>query len=461
MATKTPSQFVFRYRSSRARRHSRSMVHWSWLHAMAYSSAVVASIVYMHKQLTIYFHSADAQQVDNKLLYDLSTVATSGIKQLDGLHLVLSDLASTLRWLLVMLSLAVWLTTLLVSRRCHLYSLLCIAATRLGCYVHRLREWSCKQRHGGKRRRHRHKHKQASCLHQSTACVENWNEMDVEIDEDDLLIVSSLSSAPRRHRSVEKQASDVDEHSGQGRWSSDDTGSDSLVGCRDTRERAEKIVLHPREGARGGRHQNNQIISNDSYVSRLHFQIQYDPMEKEYYLQDLGSTTGTFVFLKPDAPKRLHVNDRVKLGDTEFEVCAINETITTGMPFLRMRFTEGPLTGICQTIGKTSVTLGRYSSNALCITEDDSISGKHSAISYFGNGFYITDLHSTNGTAIRLSGSGRKSRRRYLLHGDVFGVGSNRFMVEYSHQLAAQRRLAKVINESHEDEDDRRAESES
>ncbi|KAK1931622.1 hypothetical protein P3T76_012951 [Phytophthora citrophthora] len=439
----------YRSRSGRLRRHSQSMVHWSWLHATAYSSAIVASVAYMHNQLTLYFKSLDAQQVNDELLYSLATVAAVGSEQLDGLHHLLSDFASRLRWLLVMLSLVVWIGTLVLSRRYQLHSPLRRATSRISEYADKLRNWRSRctktrpTRHHGQHHHH----------YRSTTRPDNWNDADLEIDENDLLIVSSLSPESRAPISTEAQFGDSDVGSSRVRCLTEDKGEGKIVRATSKEDLGGKIVLHPREGARGGRHQSNQIISDDPYVSRSHFQIQYDPMEKEYYLQDLGSTTGTFVFLKPDAPKRLHVDDRVKLGDTEFEVAAIDENITTGMPFLRLRFTDGPLIGICQTIGKTSVTLGRHSSNALCITEDDSISGRHSVISYFGNGFYITDLHSTNGTAIRLSASGKKSRRRYLLHGDVFGVGSNRFMVEYSHQLAAQRRLAKLMRKAQEEDD--------
>ncbi|RLN70088.1 hypothetical protein BBJ28_00006458 [Nothophytophthora sp. Chile5] len=403
----------------------------------------------MHNALTVYFKSLDAQQVNDELLYSLAAVATVGSEQLDWLHTALSQLASRLRWLLVMLSLAVWFGGLVLSRRYQLHSPLRRVTTRLGGYVEKLRVV----------RRSRRKTRTlwlGDKHHRLSTDPGSWNQLDAdhEIDEKDLLIVSSLSPEPRLLSSMARHnlGSGVDSGSGRERGMTEDKGEGKRVRTSSNDGLGGKIVLHPREGARGGRHQSNQIISDDPYVSRFHFQIQYDPMEKEYYLEDLGSTTGTFVFLKPNAPKRLHVEDRVKLGDTEFEVTAIDENITTGVPFLRICFTDGPLAGICQTIGKTSVTLGRHSSNALCITDDDSISGRHSVISYFGNGFYITDLSSTNGTAIRLSAVGKKSRRRYLLHGDVFGVGSNRFLVEYSHQLAAQRRLAKLMQRAQGDD---------
>ncbi|CAI5726065.1 unnamed protein product [Peronospora destructor] len=409
MEKKATTRHLIHHSSSRSRRYAQSMVHWNWLHAIAYSSTVVASAAYMHNQLTLYFKSFDMQQVNDELLYSLAAVATVGSEQLDGLHLVLLELASRLRWLLVVLLLVVWVGTLVLSRRYHLHSPLRRVTKYLGSYVDNLRDWNRKQTKARATWHHHHHHTNRR-ITRSTS----WTDGDLEIDENDLLILSLLSPESRVVSfSVERQRSDADIGSDSERSQicqmTKDKGDDTIVRLDSRGDLAGKIVLHPREGALGGRHQSNQIISNDPYVSRFHFQIQYDPMEKEYYLQDLGSTTGTFVFLKPDAPKRLHVNDCVKLGDTEFEVSAIDEKITTGMPFLRIRFTGGPLVGICQTIGKTSVTLGRYSSNALCITEDDSISGRHSVISYVGN--------------------------------------------EYSHQLAAQRRHVTLIRKAQEEND--------
>ncbi|TDH67667.1 hypothetical protein CCR75_009182 [Bremia lactucae] len=432
-------------RTSRQKLHT--MIHWSWLHATAYASVIVVSVFYMHTQLTHYFTSLDARHLNEELLYSLATIAAISSEHLDGLHLMLYNLFISLRWLLVVLSLAAWLGTLVLSRRYHKHSPLRRITNSLGFYMYfdNLRKWRLKHTKQRSKRHHSKPKKQSK----STTGTSNWG--DLEIDENDLLIVSSLSSASRRFSnpkwSHQTCGSRKDETRDFMHRMTEDKGEGKIVCAKGDEDLGGKIVLHPRDGARGGRHESNQIISDDPYVSRFHFQIQYDPMEKEYYLQDLGSTTGTFIFLKPDAPKRLHVGDRVKLGDTEFEVVAIDENITTGMPYLRICFTDGPLTGVCQTIGKTSVTLGRHSSNALCIIEDDSISGRHVIVSYFGNGFFITDLHSTNGTAIRLSSSGKRSRRRYLLHGDVFGVGSNRFMVEYSHQLASQCQLGKLVRE--------------
>uniref|UniRef100_K3WWU9 FHA domain-containing protein n=1 Tax=Globisporangium ultimum (strain ATCC 200006 / CBS 805.95 / DAOM BR144) TaxID=431595 RepID=K3WWU9_GLOUD len=387
-------------------------VKWNWLHATACSSAIVASFAYMQTEASHYFAQNGGQRI---VLSQASSAPMSSGGAKSGL-----STTQYLRYVLVTAIMAAWFLGLIMSREYRLHFPVKRVGKRLVGFVEKIKAIHDRHQTRTKKRRQSHAHRRRH----------SWGYfgVDREIDELDLLVVTSLS--PERNVLLPPA---------KARRSSSVQSNSSNPSMEQRRSGGKSIVLNPRNGARGGRHQSNQIVSDDPYVSRYHFQIQYDPMEKEYFLQDLGSTTGTFLFLKPNVPKRLRIHDRVKLGDTEFEVVAIDENPATKTPFLRICFTEGPLTGIGQTLGRTAVTLGRRSSNALCITDDGSISGRHSVISYLGDGFYITDLDSTNGTAVRLSASGEKSRRRYLLHGDVFGVGSNRFLVEYSHQLEAQR----------------------
>lgn len=403
-----------------------AVVQWNWLHATACSSALVASFAYMHNAVNSYFASTVFETVasSSSVTSSSAAAAVSAAEAVHGATTVgragssgWMDFTLRLRWLVVPLLMMLWVTGLVISRSFHLHSPLVRIGKGLVQSVDKIRALHHRHRSSKHQRRRSNAHRRRH----SSGMISGSH----DIDEMDTLIVTSLS---RERKMVSHGKGDL-------------LKPDPAM--QDPSLRAQ-IVLHPREGALGGRHRSNHIVSDDPFVSRYHFQIQYDPMEKEYFVQDLGSTTGTFLFIKPETPKRLHVHDRVKLGETEFEVVAIDQNYPTGTPFLRICFTEGPLTGIGQTIGKTAVTLGRRSSNALCITDDGSISGRHSVISYQDDGFYITDLNSTNGTAIRLSASGQQSRRRYLLHGDIFGVGSNRFMVEYTHHLDAQdqRRVA-------------------
>lgn len=384
---------------------------WSWLRATACSSVVVVSLAYVHTEASRY----------------LAVVPPT---QPPSLPHTLSSSQQLMHFGLAAVVTVVWFVALVVSRRLRLHAPLQRLGNRVAGVADQLHALHAT-------RALHHKHARLSQRRHS------WGYFGVDRDVDDLdrLVVTSLS--PERNvlpiAKSRRDSTQTEPDASSAARAADDAGATGR-----------QIVLNPRGGARGGRHTSNQIVSDDPFVSRFHFQIQYDAMEKEYFLQDLGSTTGTFLFLKPHIPKRLHVTDRVKLGDTEFEVVAVGVNAVTGTPFLRLCFTDGPLAGVAQTIGKTAVTLGRRSSNALCITDDGSISGRHSVIAHLGDGFYITDLKSTNGTAVRLSASGEKSARRYLLHGDVFGVGSNRFLVEYSHQLDAQRGLQVPVHPHHD-----------
>lgn len=55
-----------------------------------------------------------------------------------------------------------------------------------------------------------------------------------------------------------------------------------------------------------GRHGDNDIVVKDPYVSKKHFKIVED--EDEYYLEDLGSSNGTYL-------NRDKIYDIVKLND--------------------------------------------------------------------------------------------------------------------------------------------------
>ncbi|TYZ57502.1 hypothetical protein PybrP1_004345 [[Pythium] brassicae (nom. inval.)] len=392
---------------------SRPPARWSWLRATACSSIVVVSLAYVHSEASRYLAVAPTTRQPQPTSQQQLQVALAA--------------AATVAWFVA----------LVLSRQLRLHAPLQRLGKRVVSAAEQLR--SLRDGHAMRLRRTRLSQRRHSW---------GYFGVDRDVDELDRLVVTSLSpernvlpytTSKARRDSTQTEPDRSSSSSNSAARAADDGGATGR-----------QIVLNPRGGARGGRHPSNQIVSDDPFVSRYHFQIQYDAMEKEYFLQDLGSTTGTFVFLKPHVPKRLHATDRVKLGDTEFEVVAVDVNPVTGTPFLRLCFTDGPLAGVAQTIGKTAVTLGRRSSNALCITDDASISGRHSVLAHLGDGFYITDLDSTNGTAVRLSASGDKSARRYLRHGDVFGVGSNRFLVEYSHQLDAQRGLQVPVHLHHD-----------
>ena len=68
-----------------------------------------------------------------------------------------------------------------------------------------------------------------------------------------------------------------------------------------------------------GRKENNTVVHNDRFVSSYHAKIYLK--NREYYLEDLQSTNGTYVNEnKIEGNIRLNVNDIIRFGSTAFKV---------------------------------------------------------------------------------------------------------------------------------------------
>ena len=66
-----------------------------------------------------------------------------------------------------------------------------------------------------------------------------------------------------------------------------------------------------------GRGADCQLILDDDYVSTRHARVVSTP--NGIYVEDLGSTNGTYVNgHRVTGQERLHLDDRIRIGDTEF-----------------------------------------------------------------------------------------------------------------------------------------------
>lgn len=78
-------------------------------------------------------------------------------------------------------------------------------------------------------------------------------------------------------------------------------------------------IIPVRETISFGRKQDNSIVLNDEFVSGYHAKIYIK--NNIFYLEDLGSTNGTFVNgQKIQGRIKLNVNDQIRLGNIVFKV---------------------------------------------------------------------------------------------------------------------------------------------
>ncbi|MBM3164955.1 MAG: FHA domain-containing protein [Bacteroidetes bacterium] len=170
---------------------------------------------------------------------------------------------------------------------------------------------------------------------------------------------------------------------------------------------ASKLITQTQPTATVGRNSTNDVVLNPGVISGAH--VKFELINGELFLQDLGSTNGTFVN-----------GQRISAGSL---VNVIGKTVSlSGQITLNIRSveTDNPPNSIKSTptlanLGnqileqlnhKKSVTLGRASSCDVAI-DNNLISRNHAKISLFGDKYYIEDLGSMNGTflnGVRISG---------------------------------------------------------
>jgi len=158
------------------------------------------------------------------------------------------------------------------------------------------------------------------------------------------------------------------------------------------------------------------------FESRHADQCEICYMNGEFLVRDLGSTTGTFFYVRPHGHFLMFPGLMVKLGETELQVLS-QTPVGTEPPEQVVLFYEGPLAGHKVHIPASGITIGRRHNNNLVLVQDGTVSAHHAVIFCEAGEFFLSDLGSCNGTCIRLSMERTDSDWHPIMDGDMLGAG--------------------------------------
>jgi ABC-type multidrug transport system ATPase subunit/predicted component of type VI protein secretion system len=183
----------------------------------------------------------------------------------------------------------------------------------------------------------------------------------------------------------------------------------------------------------------------DRLVSRRHAALRV--VDGALVLQDLESSTGTFVGGERVQTATLHDGDvfelgqggprvRVEMGDGGTLVVPVSEARAAvslaragarpaAAPLppgarLRLTFLSGSREGSAVEPAGSVIRIGRGDGNAVATPGERVVSQQHAKIVRLEDGFVLIDLESTNGTLL----NGERVERARLLDGDVFALGT-------------------------------------
>ncbi|CAK85925.1 unnamed protein product (macronuclear) [Paramecium tetraurelia] len=191
-------------------------------------------------------------------------------------------------------------------------------------------------------------------------------------------------------------------------------------------------------GGKIGRHSSNQILILEESISRFHAEVIFQ--NEEFYIKDIGSTTGTFI--KVETKQLLQIGMVVELGSNQFEIQQVN--VNGANIDVVMTIIEGPNTPekhvINLTPQKSVTTVGRKQTADLTFSEDHHLSNIHAKICLIDGRVYLEDMGSTNGSWLRLSREGQPSQLYPLQNQTVFKIGTtSTYLCKRTTQLVADR----------------------
>ena len=184
-----------------------------------------------------------------------------------------------------------------------------------------------------------------------------------------------------------------------------------------------------KHGASVGRNSaSNDIVVSESFVSRKHCEIRFKNSTNQFLLNDLGSTTGTFLMAR--AALELELNAMFQMGLSEFKVSCIRYSPFGQAKSMILQVYEGPAKGKEIKIGNDGANIGRDPNNKISIREDSQMSSFHAEIILRNGKFVLNDIGSTNRTWRRISAEGEPSDNIPIVIGDVIKIGSTVLLVQ-------------------------------
>ena len=189
-----------------------------------------------------------------------------------------------------------------------------------------------------------------------------------------------------------------------------------------------------KDGITIGRHSSNKIVIYDESVSRFHAKIVYE--QSNFYLLDIGSTTGTFTKITEPLPLREHL--LIEIGSYQFMINKIHIVGGAVEEKLKESFIELFIFEAPEDIeNKTFLlydndSIGRKNTSTLSFPDDLHMSNLHIKVNLIQDQFFLEDIASTNGTWLRLSEECKESTAMPLVDQMIFKIG-NSAMYEIEH----------------------------
>ena len=162
-----------------------------------------------------------------------------------------------------------------------------------------------------------------------------------------------------------------------------------------------------------GRADSNDIVIQESAVSRSHCELRLDEKQGKWKVTDLGSANGVFIKGVRVTEAWLGQSAVIRLGESEGDVEISIRFDKDDSP------ASSPKTIVVQEGGTKDVVIGK-SADADFIISDVLVSRRHARLMHVGNTLFLEDLGSTNGTFV----NGRIITGQPVVDGDIVTIGN-------------------------------------